>query len=176
LELVDLPLVGRKFTWFHPNGISMSRLDRIFISPSWFDCWGDPLVQVLERDVADHCPLVLRYSSDDWGPKPFRFNNYWLQSNGFKDVIRTAWDSCQVDGWMGFVLKEKLKVIKNAIKVWNAAKFGEVGREKTRLIKSILDFDIKSESTGLNDGEVMERKKLFEDHWRLLKNVEALTF
>jgi hypothetical protein len=77
---------------------------------------------------------------------------------------------------MGFVLKEKIKVIKNAIKVWNAAKFGEVGREKTRLIKSILDFDIKSESTGLNDGEVMERKKLFEDHWRLLKNVEALTF
>jgi hypothetical protein len=176
LELVDLPLVGRKFTWFHPNGISMSRLDRVLISSTWFECWGDPLVRVLERDVADHCPLVLRYSSDDWGPKPFRFNNYWLRSNDFKDVVRLAWDSCIVEGWMGFVLKEKLKSIKGAIKVWNAEKFGEVGREKNTLIKNILDLDVKSESTGLNEREVVERKKMFQDLWRLLKNAEALTF
>jgi hypothetical protein len=32
LELIDLPLVGRCFTWFHPNGIAMSRLDRLLVS------------------------------------------------------------------------------------------------------------------------------------------------
>jgi exonuclease III len=76
LELVDMPLVGRSFTWFHPNGISMSRLDRILVSSAWFDVWGDPNVWVLARDVADHCPVVLKYSSFDWGPKPFRLNNF----------------------------------------------------------------------------------------------------
>ncbi|MCI32380.1 hypothetical protein A2U01_0053593, partial [Trifolium medium] len=40
LELVDMPLIGRTFTWFHPNGVTMSRLDRVLISPSWFDIWG----------------------------------------------------------------------------------------------------------------------------------------
>jgi hypothetical protein len=29
LEMFDLPLLGRQFTWFHTNGITMSRLDRI---------------------------------------------------------------------------------------------------------------------------------------------------
>jgi hypothetical protein len=47
LELVDLPLIGRRFTWCHPNGISMSRLDRILISSTWGDLWGDPSVRVL---------------------------------------------------------------------------------------------------------------------------------
>jgi hypothetical protein len=32
LELVDLPILGRKFTWYHESGRAMSRLDRILIS------------------------------------------------------------------------------------------------------------------------------------------------
>jgi hypothetical protein len=55
-------------------------------------------------------------------------------------------------------------------------KFGEVGREKNTLIKKISDLDVKSESTGLIESEVVERKKMFQDLWRLLKNAEALTF
>jgi hypothetical protein len=35
LELVDMPLIGRRFTWFHPNGITMSRLDRVLLSHDW---------------------------------------------------------------------------------------------------------------------------------------------
>jgi hypothetical protein len=27
MDLVDLPVLGRRFTWFHPNGVTMSRLD-----------------------------------------------------------------------------------------------------------------------------------------------------
>jgi hypothetical protein len=40
LGLVDMPLIGRQFTWLHPNGVSMTRLDRLLISSSWFDVWG----------------------------------------------------------------------------------------------------------------------------------------
>ncbi|MCH89286.1 putative reverse transcriptase - beet retrotransposon [Trifolium medium] len=31
LELVDLPLLGRCFTWYHSSGRSISRIDRILI-------------------------------------------------------------------------------------------------------------------------------------------------
>jgi hypothetical protein len=34
MELLDLPVLGRKFTWFHSNGTSMSRIDRSFVSAS----------------------------------------------------------------------------------------------------------------------------------------------
>ncbi|MCI07512.1 endonuclease/exonuclease/phosphatase family protein, partial [Trifolium medium] len=32
LGLIDMPLISRRFTWFHPNGVSMSRIDRVLLS------------------------------------------------------------------------------------------------------------------------------------------------
>lgn len=31
VELEDLNVLGRRFSWFHPNGRSMSRIDRVLI-------------------------------------------------------------------------------------------------------------------------------------------------
>jgi hypothetical protein len=101
MELVDLPLLGRQFTWFHTNGIAMSRLDRVLISPEWVTLWGNPCVWVAARDVSDHCLIILRYNNDDWGAKPFRFNNYWLQNknskrwllmHGILKIVVVGWD------------------------------------------------------------------------------------
>jgi hypothetical protein len=176
MEVIDMPLVGRSFTWFHPNGVAMSRLDRILISSSWFDDWGEPAVRVLDRDVADHCPLVLSYSSDDWGPKPFRFNNFWLQGRDFKDIVKVTWESSIVEGWMGFILKERLKSLKGAIKEWSFNSFGDAVNKKMRLVTRISVLDVKSEDVGLEEVEIVKRKKLFEELWVLLKNIDALTF
>jgi hypothetical protein len=176
LELMDLPLTGRNFTWFHPNGVTMSRLDRILVSSSWCEIWGDPFVRVLDRDVADHCPLVLNCSSVDWGPKPFRFNNFWLQNREFKRVITEAWGLNNFEGWMGFILKEKLKSLKGVIKEWSRNTYGVWEDKKRLLIKRIADLDSKSERVGLGDEEVVERKASFDELWKLLKNLDALAF
>jgi hypothetical protein len=40
LGLLDLPLLGRKFTWVQPNGACMSRLDRMLVSSNWLVEWG----------------------------------------------------------------------------------------------------------------------------------------
>jgi hypothetical protein len=176
LELEDLPLICRTFTWFHPNGVAMSRLDRMLISNSWFDVWGVLCVWVLMRDVADHCPLVLKYSSSDLGPKPFRFNNFWLQHRDFKELVSNAWEEVEVSGWMSFVLKEKLKRLKVAIMEWNGATFRGSEREKQNLIDEISALDLKSETLGLVDDEVVRRKKLFDVLWHILKSIDAMTF
>ncbi|WJX28141.1 hypothetical protein P8452_16895 [Trifolium repens] len=176
LDLVDMPLIGRSFTWFHPNGVAMSRLDRILLSSSWCDVWGTPCVWALSRDVADHFPLVLKYNSSDWGPKPFRFNNFWLQHCDFKALVTNAWEAQEAVGWMGFVLKEKLKGLKTVIKDWNRATFKWSESEKQRLISDIKTLDLKSETMGLEDYEVVERKKLFVELWKTLKNLDALNF
>lgn len=39
--LIDLPLIGRKFTWYKLDGSAMSRLDRFLISESWLNSWGN---------------------------------------------------------------------------------------------------------------------------------------
>ncbi|MCI12468.1 reverse transcriptase, partial [Trifolium medium] len=43
LELEDLQLFGRKFTWIQPNGACASRLDRIMVSSNWKDTWGETI-------------------------------------------------------------------------------------------------------------------------------------
>jgi hypothetical protein len=97
LNLIDLPLLGRRFSWFHSNGVAMSRIDRCLVSPEWLECWGDGSVWVGSRDISDHCPLILKNLVFDWGPKPFRFNNHWLEDKNFKKVVE-SWRGQQVNG------------------------------------------------------------------------------
>lgn len=89
-DLEDLNVLGRRFTWYHPNGRAMSRIDRVLISEEWGSLWGESSLWVLPRDVSDHCPLVLKEAEWDWGPRPLRFNNYWLENNDFKGVVEEA--------------------------------------------------------------------------------------
>lgn len=35
LEMMDVKVLGRRYTWYHPNGIVMSRIDRAFVSEEW---------------------------------------------------------------------------------------------------------------------------------------------
>lgn len=39
--LIDLPLVGRKYTWYKSDGKGMSRLDRFLISEDWLNSFGN---------------------------------------------------------------------------------------------------------------------------------------
>jgi len=39
LEVEDMSSVGRKFTWYRPNGVAKSKLDRILVSHAWFAKW-----------------------------------------------------------------------------------------------------------------------------------------
>ncbi|XP_057444637.1 uncharacterized protein LOC130736879 [Lotus japonicus] len=72
LGLLDLPLAGKKFTWFRPNNQAQSRLDRFLVSVEWNDFWPKCSQLVLDRNISDHCPIMLRQQFDNWGPKPFR--------------------------------------------------------------------------------------------------------
>nr|KYP39937.1 hypothetical protein KK1_038745 [Cajanus cajan] len=36
MELEDLPLIGRGFTWYKPNGTTKSSIDRFMVSRDWF--------------------------------------------------------------------------------------------------------------------------------------------
>ncbi|MCI40567.1 cysteine-rich receptor-like protein kinase, partial [Trifolium medium] len=73
------------------------------------------------RGLSDHCPLVLSANEDNWGPRPARMLKCWSDIPGYNIFVRDKWNSLQVDGWRGFVLKEKFKMIKLALKEWHVA-------------------------------------------------------
>ncbi|MCH95720.1 endonuclease/exonuclease/phosphatase family protein [Trifolium medium] len=115
-NLLDFPLSGRKFTWYKGDGLSMSRLDRFLVSEEWCLTWPNCIQVALLRGLSDHCPLVLVASEDNWGPRPVRMLKCWRDIPGYHLFVREKWVSLQVAGWGGFVLKEKLRMIKEALK------------------------------------------------------------
>lgn len=98
MELIDLPLIGRRYTWYRANGCSMSRLDRILISDDWLGIWPNLAQWGLDRSVSDHCAVVLKSGDQDWGPKPFRVMNSWLMHKDFSKLIEDNWGSFDVQG------------------------------------------------------------------------------
>jgi hypothetical protein len=176
LELVDIPIIGRRFTWFHPSGNAMSRIDRVLLSEEWIDVWGQNSLWVLPRDVSDHCPLLLKRNGFDWGPKPFRFNNAWLDHKDFAKLVEEFWRLQRVEGWMGFVLKEKLKRLKIHLKDWHKREFGGGDERIAVIVEEIKEIDTRGESGSIADHEIILRKTLFHELWRRLKSKDTAIY
>nr|KYP50529.1 Putative ribonuclease H protein At1g65750 family [Cajanus cajan] len=129
MQLVHLSPVDRRFTWRRGDGSVMSRLDRVLVSKEWGEVMGYPVVQVMPRDVSDHCALLVKHNSLNWGPKPFRFNNCWLDHKELRTVVTQAWTTNVGLPWAAQRIKGRLFNFKVALKLWN--KSNEVMQQKS---------------------------------------------
>ncbi|GKV07790.1 hypothetical protein SLEP1_g19511 [Rubroshorea leprosula] len=172
--LIDLPLIGRKYTWYSSNGRQMSRIDRFLIFVDWLEKWGDVKQWGLGRSVSDHCPLVLKNEKVDWGPKPFKFFDAWLEQPDCKELIRKTWNSAAEEGRKGFRLKEKLKGTKKALKEWSGSHMSELDSKIKEAEKMIASLDEKGESVQLSEEENIRRKGCFLDLWKNLRIKERM--
>jgi hypothetical protein len=79
-------------------------------------------------------------------------------------------------GWMGFILKEKLKTLKGIIKGWKRREFDGLEEKCNLLVTNIRSLDERGEVGVLSSEEVEERKKFFGELWKLLRIKERLIF
>jgi hypothetical protein len=77
---------------------------------------------------------------------------------------------------MGYILKNRLKGLKEVIKGWNAEVYGRPIEQKKSLVDQILALDLKSELTGLSGEEVVVRRSLFDELCGVLKSIDATIF
>jgi hypothetical protein len=61
-----------------------------------------------------------------------------------------------VEGWGGFVLKEKLKMMKTTLREWHATHSRNVPGRIATLKDRLAVLDCKGEETGLSEDEVVE--------------------
>lgn len=125
-SLQDLGLQGRKYTWYMSNGKCKSRIDRALINDKWAETWSDSGLRGLPRTISDHCAIIMQTKHEDWGVKPFRFVNAWLSHPQFREVVEKSWREGGLAGWGGYVVKEKLKCLKEDLKRWNRDHFGHI--------------------------------------------------
>jgi len=167
--LVDLPLRGRTYTWYRGDGRSMSRIDRFLLSEQWCLTWSNCIQMAVSRGLSDHCPLVLAVDIQNWGPKPVRMLKCWADFPGYDSFVRDTWRSLQICGWGSFVLKEKLKSLKLALRDWHQRHAQNIPARLSSLKENIASLDLKGESEVLSDGEILELHGMSEEMFSLAR-------
>ncbi|KAK2449476.1 hypothetical protein QL285_008670 [Trifolium repens] len=141
MEVTNVPVTGKKFTWFSADGSAMSRLDRFLLSEGFIEKGGISNQMVGDRDISDHCPIWLECTRLNWGPKPFKFLNCWLQHPEFLPLVKDVWEKANIHGKSVFILKEKMKILKEALKGWNKEVFGIVDLNLEKTVKELNDVE-----------------------------------
>ncbi|XP_071714435.1 uncharacterized protein [Rutidosis leptorrhynchoides] len=110
-NVIDQALCNEEFTWDGPDE-KMSRIDRVMVNVSWLSLFPDSILQAGLQKLSNHKPIILGKKLQDWGPKPFRFNNSWLLQKKFITLCNEKWDSLDYEGWAAFTLSMKFRVLK----------------------------------------------------------------
>ena len=88
----------------------------------------------MPRLVSDHFPILLDGEGLRKVPSPFKFENVWLEEEGFKDQVKNWWVSFNFTGTFNFVLDAKLRALKVVLKTWNKEMFGFIEARKGKAL------------------------------------------
>lgn len=85
--------------------------------------------------------------SADWyvNPSYFKFENMWLQHDGFIDKVKEWWQSYNVNGSPDYILAQKLKHLKRDISKWNKEEYGKVEVRASKALDELLILEQATE-------------------------------
>jgi len=155
--LNDILLVGGRSTW--SNCLTWSRIDRFLLYTEWEEYFPDVSQRRLPRILSNHYPLLLVCGVGRRGRGSFKFENMWLQAEGFEEQVKRWWGSYMYEGTPSFVFASKLKALKTYLKQWNEEVFGNVGVHKKKLEKGLCELDLIAEYRPLSEEEKFKREE-----------------
>lgn len=100
LELQDLHLHGRAFTWSNEReNPTLVRLDRVLVSMDWEELFPNAHLHGLGSDASDHCPLLLQTNLGRMHKARFHFEVFWPKFEGTRSCglggdLTTTWTRC----------------------------------------------------------------------------------
>ncbi|XP_068504049.1 uncharacterized protein [Phaseolus vulgaris] len=172
--LLDLPVVGKIFTWFKADGSAKSRLDRVLVSDEWLEVWPMSKQYVQKREVSDHCAIVVKAVDKDWGPKPFRSIDAWFMEKGLSKMVEDKWVSYVTQGSALQKMKVKLKCLKGDLKIWNRDVYGNLHKTKEGILKEIEVLDCKDCVEDLTEPDKLRRYDLVGKLMLTDKKIDSL--
>jgi hypothetical protein len=154
LELHEVPLLGRKFTWSNEReSPTLVRLDRVFTTNEWDQLFPDCVLQSSALTTSDHCPHSLGLHEFTLGKRRFHFESFWPQLEGFLEEVARSWEQ-PVDAVCPLqVLADKFKRLSCHLQAWSQRKVGNI-KEQLQFAKEILhQLEIAQDSRMLSPQE-----------------------
>jgi hypothetical protein len=84
----------------------------------------------------------------------------WSDIPGYSDFVKDKWGSFHIRGWSGYILKEKLKLIKKELRFWHLNHTSNIDSKIQDAKKRLEDLDITTEDRRLTEVEEAEFKTL----------------
>lgn len=120
-----------------------------------------------DRNLCDHCPIWLQANHHNWDPKPFYLLKCWFDHEGFISFLEEVWNSVPIHEKVNFVLKEKLKLLKSKLKIWNKEVFCIVDLDADKAVSALnsLDLFVSNVSGGVNNDIDVSRSIVSKVVW-----------
>jgi hypothetical protein len=119
------------------------------VTAEWDQAYPLAVVTGMNRDISDHVPLLLKYGATPPHSNSFRYENYWVEREGFVEIVRESWNSVtlhkyDIDKW-----QEKVRRLRRHIKGWHINIEGAYRKEKKMLLDKmdVLDKKGRTHST-----------------------------
>lgn len=99
------------------------------------------MLSSLTRSTSNNVPLKIEISTTVPKAKIFWFENYWIHSPGFSDVVSSAWGCRAENSNAAAQIAARLKETRSAIKAWRRT-FSHITQQETdcRIVINLLDF------------------------------------
>lgn len=80
------------------------------------------------------------------------FLSAWIDHPDFLPLVEDVWSDGNIEGRKLFIFKEKLKLLKNRLKVWNTKVFGKLDLKVDKFVRYLymLDSLVVNESGFIN--------------------------
>ncbi|KAL9675777.1 hypothetical protein QQ045_003983 [Rhodiola kirilowii] len=165
MEVLDLPMKGRRFTW--GNRLGASRLDRFLISPGVLSLWPNIMQEGLGKGSSDHAAICLGVAQKCWGSKPFRVLNVWLDHPALKGKVKESWREFEDVWWKGVSLQRKLSRVRSMMALWNKKSFGDVRVKLSKAREEWEKLNLLQDVRSLSEEESLRKLALQKIIWLL---------
>jgi len=159
LNLKERGLNGRRFTWSNEqDNMTLTRIDRLFCTTDWELTFPTCFLHSLLSLMSDHTPLLLQGELEHCHNRTFRFENFWVKMDGFRDLVEQVW-SKPVHSLLPIKWLQLARVAKG-LKRWRREKVGDTRLQLAIVKEVLLQLEAAQEFRTLTQQELDLRRRL----------------
>jgi len=173
LGIVELTLMGRKFTWTNKQASPLlERLDWFFTSNSWTTTYLGTVVTSMVMETSDHVPCLISVKTDLPKGNTYRFDNYLMEHEHFFEVVQHGWDLPTPHSDAAKIISRKFKNLRRVLRSWQK----HLSSLKTNIANVKLTLSFLSLIEEFRDLSLAEWnfRKLFEDKLTSLLHLQKI--